>query len=642
MKLFRIFLFSFFCLCGLSLSAQTMYEAGFSSVSLEPDESVVSVALAGYGYPPEGRFSMEWIKVAPAVGIRNLTGMGHMLYALDANGALLTCDVTQNRLGWKLVQTQTAFLFLAGMDGYLYAISSTGELLRSKVDADSTGWMSVGTVPDVIAFTATDEALYLVTTGGSLLEGKMESGRMQWKAIGQADDAVALAGKEGRLYYVSGNGILWQRKDTRPETEWVKIGYRNGCTYVENIRHIAVANGQLYAVNDYNELFVARHNSLGGLSARTLVLSCRGKTIALIGVDLTGFDYSWVCDVKREVEALYGIPPEAVLINASHTHFAPVTQWFPTWGKHHQFPDSLYLDRVVKKGIVESVGKALENRRPSELSFVRGSTRIGANRSLSGLDALVDTDVDILQVDAGGEDLLVFMASCHPVFRNEGKAAYTLSPNYPGVARRRIEEKSGYSMSIFLQGCAGDVNPVETDPEQTGTCLADDVILALGQGERVSLSGGIEYKMDSILFPAHVWGKEQIERFKQENSQYPDDVEAAKNVRWADMMLDYYAEDAVPNYLPVYIQTLCIGQWKIVGLSREAVSEYALSVKRLFPQDIVSVLGYANDVPSYLPSPAHIKRKTYEGYGSFFWNAQPAFFQDDVLEEVLKKVARML
>ena len=234
------------------------------------------------------------------------------------------------------------------------------------------------------------------------------------------------------------------------------------------------------------------------------------------------------------------------------------------------------------------------------------------------------------------------MASCHPVFKNEGKAAYTLSPNYPGVARRRIEEKLDLPMALFLQGCAGDINPVEADPEKTGCCLADDVISTLKQEERIPLYGEIKYRMDSILFPVHIWSKEQIECFKKENSLYPNDVEAAKNVRWADMMLNYYVTNTLPQYLPVYIQILCIGQWKIIGLSREAVSEYSLSVKRLFPQDIISVLGYTNDVPSYLPSPTHIREKTYEGYGSFFWNAQPAFFQDDVLNEVMKKLARMI
>lgn len=642
MNLFRIFLFLLGSLCGLKLLAQSTYEVGFSSVSLEPDDSVISVVLAGYGYPPEGRFSIEWVKVAPAVGVKNLTGMGHMLYALDFNGTLLACDVRQNKIEWKSMQTQDDFLFLAGMNGYLYAISSSGKLLKGKVDTDFIDWMSIDLVSDVTAFTATNGALYLVTTGGILQEGKFKNKRVSWRPIGNVDDAVDLTGKDGRLYYVSDKGILWQRKDTQPDTEWVKIGYPNGCSYVEYMRQIAIADGHLYAINAYNELFVARHNSWEDLSARTLVFSYHNETIALIGVDLTGFDYSLSCDVKREIEALYGIPPEAILINASHTHFAPVTQWFPTWGRHHQFPDSLYLNQVVKKGIVKSVGKALKNRKPAELYFVRGNTQIGMNRSLSGVEALIDTDVDILQVDTSEKDLLLFLASCHPVFKNEGKAAYTLSPNYPGVARRRIEEKLDLPMALFLQGCAGDINPVEADPEKTGCCLADDVISTLKQEERMPLYGEIKYRMDSILFPVHIWSKEQIECFKKENSLYPNDVEAAKNVRWADMMLNYYVTNTLPQYLPVYIQILCIGQWKIIGLSREAVSEYSLSVKRLFPQDIISVLGYTNDVPSYLPSPTHIREKTYEGYGSFFWNAQPAFFQDDVLNEVMKKLARMI
>lgn len=640
----RFFLLLLLYICTFKISAQTTYEVGMSSVSLEPDKCVFSVALAGYGYPPEGRFSIEWVKKGPAVGIKALTGINSMLYALDINGTLLTCDVTRDEIQWKHVQSATDFLYLAGMNDDLYAISSTGNLLKGQVKSNAIIWNSIAQISNVVAFAAADGNLFVATADGNLQKGvQINDNQVQWQLLGKIDDVLALTAEKGRLYYVSHEGLLWQRNNIESDTEWIKIGYPNSVSYVEPLRQIAIADGRLYGVNDCNELLVAHHNTLGDLSACALAISHQGKTVILVGVDLTGFDYSLSRDVKRDIEMLYGIPPEAVLINASHSHFSPVTQWFPTWGKHHQFPDSLYLNSVVKKGIVESVGKALKNRKNATLRFVRGNTQIGMNRSLYGNEALVDADVDVLQIDAKkGCDELLFLASCHPVFKNEGKAAYTLSPNFPGIARWRLEEMLNLSGAMFLQGCAGDVNPVEADPVKTGVCLADDVMKALEKGNKEILQGEIKYEMDSVLFPANVWNKEQIERFRAENSLYPNDVEAAKNVRWADMMLNYYATNTVPQYLPVYIQILHIGQWKIIGLSREAVSEYSFSIKQLWPDSIVSVLGYTNDVSSYLPNAVHIERGTYEGYGSFFWNAQPAFFPKDVLNVILKKINCMI
>lgn len=638
----RFFLLLLLCTCTFKVSAQTTYEVGMSSVSLEPDECVFSVALAGYGYPPEGRFSIEWIKKGSAVGIKALTGINSMLYALDVNGAILSCDVTRSEIQWKRVQTATDFLYLAGMNGDLYAISSMGKLLKGKIESNSIIWMPIDQISDVTAFAATDGYLFVATSGGILQKGMLRNNQILWQSVGTIEDVLSLTAWEDRLYYVSNDGLLWKRNDLEYDTEWIKVGYPNAVSYVEPLRQIAIVKGKLYGINDCNELCVARHNTRDELSARALAISSQGRTVVLVGVDLTGFDYSLSHDVKHDIEMLYGIPPEAVLINASHSHFAPVTQWFPTWGVHHQFPDSVYLNSVVKEGIVEAVGRALKNRKTATLRFIRGNTQIGINRSLAGNEALVDTDVDVLQVDGKKEHELLFLASCHPVFKNEGKAAYTLSPNFPGVARWRLEEMLNLSGAMFLQGCAGDVNPVEVDPVKTGVRLADDVMKALEKGNKVILHGEIKYKMDSILFPANVWDKEQIESFRAENLLYINDVEAAKNVRWADMMLNYYATNTMPQYLPVYIQILHIGQWKIIGLSREAVSEYSFSIKQLWPNSIVSVLGYTNDVSSYLPNAVHIERGTYEGYGSFFWNAQPAFFPKDVLNVILKKVNCMI
>ena len=90
--------------------------------------------------------------------------------------------------------------------------------------------------------------------------------------------------------------------------------------------------------------------------------------------------------------------------------------------------------------------------------------------------------------------------------------------------------------------------------------------------------------------------------------------------------------------MPVYIQTFNIGNWKLIGLSREAVTDYSLGIKKLWPGKMVSVAGYCNDVSSYLPTSLHIKAGTYEGFGSFFWYAQPSIFPESVYETVIDKV----
>ena len=94
----------------------------------------------------------------------------------------------------------------------------------------------------------------------------------------------------------------------------------------------------------------------------------------------------------------------------------------------------------------------------------------------------------------------------------------------------------------------------------------------------------------------------------------------------------------MPHHLPIYVQTLNIGNWKLIGLSHEAVTQYGMEIRKLWPDKHVSIAGYCNDVNSYLPAASHIKAQTYEGYNSFFWYSQPGFFPENILDTVVSTI----
>ena len=94
-------------------------------------------------------------------------------------------------------------------------------------------------------------------------------------------------------------------------------------------------------------------------------------------------------------------------------------------------------------------------------------------------------------------------------------------------------------------------------------------------------------------------------------------------MRWANLMLRRYRSNTVENVLPEYVQTINIGNWKFIGISREAVTEYGKGIRGIWPEQHVSVAGYCNDVASYLPVAWHIRAGVYEGLGSFLWYGQP-------------------
>ncbi|HYH57270.1 MAG TPA: hypothetical protein VD772_11700 [Anseongella sp.] len=526
-------------------AAQSDYLAGTAAVSIEPDNAVFSLALAGYGAPRDGRFSIEW---KPA-----------------GNSPRLISKV--RRKGVPKVRDKSR------------------ELTR-----------------------------------------------------GLTAELISMANDGNQLYALCSDNTLWRCKRGASERAWVKIGCYNGLTYAIQAKHIAVISDRLYAVADDGKLYIAEHSSDGGLSVRALAVRKGDETAVIVSADLCGIDYSLASEVREIVFSKRGIPPAAVLINSSHTHFAPVMQKYPAFGQG-QLPDSVYLNTVVKKGLVSCIEKALDNMSNAALHFGRGATNIGHNRTSPNRETPYDQALDVVKIEKANGDpgSLLFLAGCHPVFRNAGREGYTISANYPGVARQALEAATGAENTLFIQGCAGDINPRDDDHSVTGKELAGDVLEVLDK-EMTRINGTISYSMDTILFPVEPWPEEKIRQFRKENQGKEGDIGAEKNVRWADLMLRYHSDGNMPAHLPVYVQTINIGNWKLIGLSREVVTEYGPAIRAIWPDKIVSVAGYCNDVSSYLPHDWHIRSRTYEGDGSFFWYGQPAIFPEEVLEIITGRI----
>ena len=540
MRRFKLFIMVLSCMCKIAFGQkQDVFNVGTSNVSIEPRNSVFSLALAGYGFPREGRFSITWTEI-------------------DS----LPAEVSE-------------------------------EDISQRKDAE---------------------------------------------------DFISMALHGNRLYALGKDSILYMRDiEQSGDIRWVKAGYNNGETYPIDLERIAVAGDHLYGMDADRKCYIATHSTQGELSARAVVIQSGKKTVALVNVDLCGFDFSFTEEVKKEIGQKTTIPAEAILINASHTHFAPVPQNYPAWPDFGLFPDRIYMQEVVKPGIIACVENAFTDMKESTISMGRSKSILGRNRSLTGADALYDPTLDVIRFQPldGTDATVLFIAACHPVFRNEGKERFTLSGNFPAVARCVVENNSPTGCALFFQGCCADIDPLDYNYRNTGTRLGNDVLTQL-DASMEPVFGDITYSMDSILVPVSSWSSEKVEQFREASlPKEANDLEAARNVLWANRVLSMYEQGTIPVTTPVYVQIIHIGNWKLIGLSREAVTEYSLKIRELYPDQFVSVLSYCNDVTSYLPNAAHVRARNYEGFGSFFWYGQPVFPPENILDIVISHIKKL-
>ena len=620
------------------VNGQSDYFVGTSQESIEPDQSLISLHLGGYGAPREGRFTLQWKVIEPLTPVTAMAGMTDRLY-ITTDNKILWKNLTDKNAVWTKAGDAGDIRLLGAADGFLYAVNVDYDLLVSK-GGEKIKWKKKGSVDKTVSsLTASAGKIFVSNQNGDIWEAEQYKSPLEWKKLEPLTGITGLAADSRKLYALNGEGSLFQLEFSRKASRWLKASYKNGITIKEDIERITIAGNSLYGIGTDGILYKGEHRTEGNLTARAMAVKNGNNIIVIVNVDVCGLSDTFTGMIKDEMLRKKNIPAAAIFINSSHTHFAPVSQEWLTWQEANQRPDSLYLYSVIKNAILEAIDNALKSMVPAELYFGRGKTDIGYNRSLKDHPELYDSSVDVIKVDYkdNTSDSYLFLASCHPVFSTAGTLHYTISANYPGVARKLVEERTGTDNSLFLQGTAGDINPVDNGEYISGEKLANEVISVLGK-PMTKIEGGISCYLDTINIPVTPWSIEEIIAYKKQNMNKTGDVYAEKNVKWSELMLKYYDEGTMPSSMPVYVNTINIGNWKLVGFSRETTTAYGLGVKNLWPGKLISVAGYTNDVSSYLPTHMHLEKRNYEGLDSFFWYGMPNVFPITVDETILSTI----
>src|SRR5215471_14359405 len=108
----------------------------------------------------------------------------------------------------------------------------------------------------------------------------------------------------------------------------------------------------------------------GELNVRALVLEQEKTRVAIVSADFLGFPAALGNKVRA---AIKDIPPENILIGATHTHSAPDCYGFPD-GKGGFASDLKYLDSVCAK-IAEAINEANAKLQSAAVKIATGPAR---------------------------------------------------------------------------------------------------------------------------------------------------------------------------------------------------------------------------------------------------------------------------
>ena len=231
------------------------------------------------------------------------------------------------------------------------------------------------------------------------------------------------------------------------------------------------------------------HLQQGNLTVRAMVL-VRGETkVAIVGIDNLGWPALLGDESRKRIPR---IPPENILIGATHTHSAPDAYGFPDEnGQPSSDPE--YLAFCIQE-IADAVNEALDHAQPARLKIAVGEAKGQIAYNYYAPD-LYDPRCGIIQA-IGMEDNQVIATLVNYAIHPEviGSKQGILSPDLCGPLYDRIEDRVG-GVAIFMNGAQGGMvtadnrrpegREVQTWEEckRIGTLLADEALRILEPAE---------------------------------------------------------------------------------------------------------------------------------------------------------------
>ena len=226
----------------------------------------------------------------------------------------------------------------------------------------------------------------------------------------------------------------------------------------------------------YNARAVGLNDSLG---VRALLLDDGRLRIAIISLDLLGFNVDFDSRSGRLQQKLEGLGVDRYMIVSTHTHGAPkVLDLGNPYRSDRSWPrDKSYVGWVEDR-VITAVDTATSLLEPVTMAVGYGRVNLAFNRRLvrpngtvemiwgrgreidSKLLGPTDPEVVVIRVDrSNGIPLaILFNYACHPVVL--GAQNRMLTGDFPGYAARYIEKAFPNAKALFLQGAAGDIDPL--------------------------------------------------------------------------------------------------------------------------------------------------------------------------------------
>ena len=384
------------------------------------------------------------------------------------------------------------------------------------------------------------------------------------------------------------------------------------------------------------------------LCAKAMVLSQGGTTVAVVGNDLCSVPREITDRARKLASAKTGIPAANIVITATHTHggpeyYGPLRDFLHARAmKENDGKDlcePLDYQALLVEGWAEVIAKAHAARAPAKLSVVvpqqngmafnrrflmkDGSTGWNPGKLNPNIARpLGPTDPDlpfVLARDAAtGKPIgsLTVFAMHAAIYGGKPFGAC-----YPGHLQAQLRRQLGAPgfVSLFGEGCAGDVNHVDVstkasqDSETVGAKLAATInealplARAIADGQLAMRSVTIRSPVTPVTEVECAAARQLMENLDRSKAPFLTVVDA-----WTKILRHEFWQKH-GGKLPQEVQAIRLDRdTTIVTLPHEIFVELGMAIKSASPFRTTIVVSLANDMDFYIPTRRAFEEGNYE------------------------------
>ncbi len=379
-----------------------------------------------------------------------------------------------------------------------------------------------------------------------------------------------------------------------------------------------------------------------------------GHRAVLITSDFQGVPKVMSDRVFDRLKKQHGLERHQVMFTFSHNHCGPrlgddLIDYYPVEAAQERLVEEYTSEMVAK--VVEVVAESVKNLRPAVIATSAGKATFAVNRRNNKeaevpemlakgtpLVGPVDHRVPVMTVTrpGGGLEAILFGYACHPT-----TMSWTIwCGDYPGFAQVELEKAHPGATALFVNTCGGDQNPLPRRKielcEKYGKELAAGVERALkGPSETIEPTLKSAFRLIDLAYLEVVTREKLIEASKGKNEL---------QARWARRLLGKLdAGEAFASTYPYPLHAWRLGKdTLLLGMGAETVVDYGLRFQKEFGPK-TWVLGYADDMISYIPSRRVWEEGGYEGGSNLYEYGRPAYrWAGDIEDRIAKGIRELV